>query len=154
MVERLFKPERLATILSSLAARRAEKAATVNARLIALQKEVTDAEEKLARLYRLVEDGVTDLDDVLKDRLTTLKAARDRANAALERAKENSSPAIRIDPGLIERFGRIMTENFQNGSVPFRKAYLQALIDCIEGARTCSRKRCLHSEQRRTGVRR
>jgi hypothetical protein len=33
-----------------------------------LQKEVTDAEEKLARLYRLVEDGVTDLDDVLKAR--------------------------------------------------------------------------------------
>ena len=87
LIERLFKPERLAAILSSLVARRAEKAASVNARLIALQKEVTDAEEKLARLYRLVEDGVTDLDDVLKDRLTTLKAARDRANAALERAK-------------------------------------------------------------------
>ena len=25
-----------------------------------------------------------------------------------------------------------MTENFQNGSVPFRKAYLQTLIDCID----------------------
>jgi hypothetical protein len=83
LIERLFKPERLARILSSLVARRAEKAATVSARLIALQKEVTDAEDKLARLYRLVEDGVTDLDDVLKDRLTTLKAARDRAKAAL-----------------------------------------------------------------------
>jgi len=53
LIERLFKPERLAAILSSLVARRAEKAASVNARLIALQKEVTDAEEKLARLYRL-----------------------------------------------------------------------------------------------------
>src|SRR3974390_3269185 len=96
LVERLFKPERLATMLSSLAARRAEKAASVNVRLIALQKEVTDAEEKLARLYRLVEDGVTDLDDVLKDRLTTLKAARDRANAALERAEKKPAPHIRI----------------------------------------------------------
>jgi len=76
--------------------------------------------------------GVTDVDDVLKDRLTTLKAARDRANAALERAKEGAAPAIRIDPALLERFGRIMTENFQNGSVPFRKAYMQGLIDCIE----------------------
>jgi hypothetical protein len=31
------------------------------------------------------------LDDVLKDRLATLKAARDRANVALERAKVGPS---------------------------------------------------------------
>jgi site-specific DNA recombinase len=33
---------------------------------------------------------------------------------------------------LIEQFGRTMRENFTNGSVPFRKAYLQSLIDVIE----------------------
>jgi hypothetical protein len=43
---------------------------------------------------------------VLKDRLHTLKADRDRAKAALERAKEYSVSHIRIDPALIERFGR------------------------------------------------
>ena len=123
LIKRLFKPERLAIMLSSLAARRAENAASLNARLIGLQREITDAEEKLARLYRLIEDGVTDLDDVLKHRLNTLKAARDRAKAALERAKESSKPRITIDPALIKRFGRVMTENFENGSVPFRKPY-------------------------------
>ncbi|MFZ0150807.1 MAG: recombinase family protein, partial [Xanthobacteraceae bacterium] len=84
------------------------------------------------RLYRLVEDGLTDLDEVLSDRLTALKADRDRAKAALERAKESSASQIRIDPALIERFGRVLRENFSTGSVPFRKAYLQALIDSIE----------------------
>jgi len=83
-------------------------------------------------LYRLVEDGLTDVDEVLKDRLNTLKADRDRAKAALERAKEHSASQIQIDPGLIERFGRTMRANFSTGSIPFRKAYLWSLIDVIE----------------------
>src|SRR5437764_9050882 len=132
LMERLFKPERMSALLASLAARRAEKAESLSGRLIALQRQITEAEDKLARLYRLVEDGLTDLDEVLSDRLTALKADRDRAKAALERAKESSASQIRIDPALIERFGRVMRENFSTGSVPFRKAYLQALIDSIE----------------------
>jgi hypothetical protein len=39
-------------------------------------KEAADAEDRLVRLYRLVEDGLTDLDDVLKARLVALKAGR------------------------------------------------------------------------------
>jgi site-specific DNA recombinase len=132
LVERLFHPERLATILASLTARRVEKAETVNSRIMGLQREVTDAEDKLKRLYRLVEEGVTDLDEVLKDRLISLKADRDRSKAALETAKFQIAPAIRVDPALIERFGRSMREKFTAGSVPFRKAYLQSLIDVVE----------------------
>jgi hypothetical protein len=98
LVEWLFHPERLATILNSLRARRAEKAESVNKRIMALQREVTDAEDKLKRLYRLVEDGMTDLDDVLRDRLNDLKADRDRARAAFEAARVQIAPAIRIDP--------------------------------------------------------
>jgi len=130
--ERLFQPERLAQLLGALAARRAEKAQSVSGRIMALQREIADSEDKLKRLYRLVEDGLTEMDEVLKDRLNALKAERDRTKAALDRAKEQASPAIRIDPGLIEQFGRTMRENFSTGPVPFRKAYLQALVDEIE----------------------
>lgn len=101
-------------------------------RLIALQREVTDADEKLKRLYRLIEEGLTDLDEVLKDRLNELKSKRDRAIAALDRAREQVGPRIDVDPALIDRFGRQMRERFSTGSVPFRKAYLQALINVIE----------------------
>ncbi len=132
LVERLFEPERLATILNCISARRAEKAESVNKRIMALQREVTDAEDKLKRLYRLVEDGMTDLDDVLKDRLNSLKADRDRAKGAFEAAKVQIAPEIQVDPALIEQFGRGMREKFSNGSVPFRKAYLQSLIDLVE----------------------
>ena len=132
LIEQLFEPARLAEMLQSLSSRRAEKAETLNSRVMALQREVTTAEEKLKRLYRLVEDGITDLDEVLKDRLNTLKADRDEAHAALERTKEHLSPEIRIDPALIEQFGRMMQEHFTSGSVPFRKAYLQSLITAVE----------------------
>jgi site-specific DNA recombinase len=50
-VERLFQPERLAELLGSLVTRRAEKAESVNGRIMALQREGTDAEDKLKRLY-------------------------------------------------------------------------------------------------------
>jgi len=132
LVERLFEPERLAVILASLTVRRAERAESVNSRIAALQREMTDAEERLKRLYRLVEDGVTDLDDVLGDRLKSLKADRDRSKGALEAAKSHIAPVIRIDPALIERFGRSMREKFTTGSVPFRKAYLQSLLEVVE----------------------
>ena len=160
LIERLFKPDRLGVILASLSSRRAEKAESLNGRLIALQQEVTDADEKLKRLYRLVEDGLTDLDEVLKDRLNALKADRDRAKAALERAKEHLAPQIRIDPALIEHFGRTMRENFSTGSVPFRKAYLQALINVIEigdhqvrikGSKDLLEKAVLAGQQREPG---
>lgn len=132
LTERLFQPERLSAILSSLSARRAEKADAVNARIAALQRELSDADDKLKRLYKLIEDGVTEIDDVLKDRLNVLKADRDRSKAALERAKTHSLSVIQIDPALLEEFGRTMRENFTSGSIPFRKAYLQSLISVIE----------------------
>ena len=97
-----------------------------------LAQQATEADEKLKRLYRLVEEGLTELDEVLRDRLNALKADRERTIAALERAKEQIAPDIKIDPGLTEKFGRTMQENFTTGSMPFRKAYLQALIDVIE----------------------
>src|SRR6516164_3360776 len=132
LMERLFKPERLSVILTSLASRRAKKAESVDGRLMALQKEIADAEEKLARLYRLVEEGLTGLDEVLRDRLASLKAQRDHAKAAMEWVKERAAPQIKIEPELIVRFGRMMQENFSTGAVPFKKAYLQSLIERIE----------------------
>src|SRR6516164_7015278 len=132
LVERLLQPERLAILLSSLRVRRAEKADSANQRMMALQREVTDSEDRLKRLYRLLEDGVTDLDEVLKDRLNNLKSDRDRAKAALDAAKSYRVTDIRIDPALIESFGRRMREHLTSGSVPFRKAYLRSLIDVIE----------------------
>ena len=132
LMERLFQPERLTAILASLAGRRAEKEEALNTRIATLQREVSDTEDKLKRLYKLIEDGLTDVDDVLKDRLNTLKSERECAKVALDRAKSHATDTIRLDPVLIEEFGRLMRSNLTNGSTAFRKAYLQSIIDVIE----------------------
>ena len=132
LVDRLFHPERLTAILASVSARRAERALEVDGRLAALQTEVTEAAEKLKRLYKMVEDGLTDLDDLLKERLGSLKLDRDRAQTALDRVKSQAAATTTFDPEVIERFGRTMRDNIQSGETPFRKAYIRAVIDRIE----------------------
>jgi hypothetical protein len=43
----------------------------------------------------------------------------------------NASPAP-FEPEVIERFGRVMRENITSGEIPFRKAYIQSVVDRIE----------------------
>jgi len=128
----LLQPDRLREILASLWAQRDEKAAQVDGRVAALRGEVAGAEDKLRRLYRMVEEGMTDLDEILKDRLKTLKEERDRAAAALERIRVAERSPREIAPELVERFGRLMRENVTAGEIPFRKAWLQAVVDRVE----------------------
>lgn len=64
--------------------------------------------------------------------MSSCRADRDRARAALDATTSRQRADIRIDPALIESFGRTMRENLTTGSTPFRKAYLRSLIDIIE----------------------
>ena len=129
---RLLTSERLSEILSSLAARRAEHAAEVDGRIRSLQRTVNDAEEKLTRLYRLVEDGVAEMDDMLRERIAALRADRERARAALDRVRTQAPSSDEIPVDVVERFARIMRENIASGEVPFRKAYIRSVVSRIE----------------------
>jgi site-specific DNA recombinase len=118
LADRLLAPERLLAMLASLADRRAAKAAAVEGRISVLEREAHDASDRLRRLYKLVEDGVAEIDDVLKGRITALKADRDRAQAALERARSGTRPALDISPIVVERVGQTMRERLTTGEVP------------------------------------
>ena len=113
-------------------ARRADKAAAAAQRVAALEREAKDADARLRRLYRLVEDGIAEMDSALKDRIVALRAARDGATAALQRAMSGERQTARPNPMLIEQFGQMMRENLTTGDVPFRKAYLGSIVDRIE----------------------
>lgn len=69
---------------------------------------------------------------VLEKRFNSLKADRDRAKAALVATKSRRKSDIRIDPALIESFGRTMRDDLTTGSTPVRKANLRTLIGLIE----------------------
>jgi site-specific DNA recombinase len=77
---------------------------------------------------RLFELGL----DLLQDRITALRADRDHARAALERARAAVRPAVDVNPILVERFGEAMREKLTTGEIPFRKAYLGSIVDRLE----------------------
>lgn len=97
-----------------------------------LQAEVTEAGEKLGRLYHLVEDGQVDVDEILGTRIDQLRASRNRAVAALEHAKTEAAPHIAIEPAMVDEFGTLMRNNLRSGSIPFRKAHLRSIVDRVE----------------------
>jgi len=129
LVAELLQPDRLRATLASLWSVRAEKAIQVDGRVAVLRREVAGAEEKLKRLYPMIEKGMTDLDDILRNRLAALKQEWDRANAAFDRINVDARPPAEITLELIERFGRLMRETVTTGEIPFRKAWLQAIVD-------------------------
>ncbi|WP_244659487.1 recombinase family protein [Bradyrhizobium guangdongense] len=131
IADRLLVPDRITALLAEIVQKRAVAGGEVQDRIDQLSRQARAAEEKLRRLYALVEDGITDLDEVLKARLADIKADRDQAQSALDRIKSRSSTAC-IDRSKIERFGSLMRESITAGSVPFRKSYLRSLIDAVE----------------------
>jgi len=79
---RLLQPSRLEKILYSVLDRREDRAERQATHIAELRKRTTEADAKLKRLYDAIENGVTDLSDLLlKDRITELKAIRDQARA-------------------------------------------------------------------------
>jgi DNA invertase Pin-like site-specific DNA recombinase len=130
--QRLLTPDRLAALLRTLADRQVTKTEAVDRRLLTLQREVTDCDERLRRLYRSFEDGVVELDDILRERTATLKSERERAKAALDRARAQCGTVTTIDSAKIDEFARLMNEKLETGDTSARKAYIRAIIDTIE----------------------
>ena len=132
LIDRLLTPDRLTTILEVLAARRAEKSVAVDERISALEARAVEADDRLRRLYKMVEDGLAAMDDILKDRITALKVERDNTRSALDRATGANRPPIKISSDKIDAFGRLMRQRLTTGEVPFRKAHLGAIVDRVE----------------------
>ncbi len=131
--ETLFTPDRVRTILGGLLERQASRSEDHTHRMTALQNKVADTENRLSRLYQAIENGIADFSDpTLKDRLATLKADRDQAKASLDRAFAELRPETRITEEKITAFASLMRENVTNGPIPFRRAYLRAVIDQVE----------------------
>ncbi|EFI52804.1 recombinase family protein [Afipia sp. 1NLS2] len=130
--QRLFAPERLAELLQTLADRRSAKSLAEDNRLVSLRHQLTETEERLKRLYRSIEDGIIELDDILRERTSTLKSEHERAKAALDRARSQGGAEILIDADKIDTFSRLMTEKLDHGDVNSKKAYIRAVVSAIE----------------------
>ena len=130
--EKLLKPERLSFILEALLERSAAKDGAVAERRRSLDSQVAQAKDKLARLYRAIEEGVVELDDDLKARIVALKDERDIAVASLERIAQQAVARNDITPDRIEAFAELMRQKLDDGDVQARRSYLRSVISNIE----------------------
>ena len=132
LTDKLLTSDRLSQLIASITAKRAEKAAEVNERIAGIRRDAADAEIRLKRLYRTIEDGIAEIDDLLRGRIEVLKRDRERAQTALERATKNVAEAAEITPEMIAQFADTMRENITTGEVPFRKAYIRSVVERIQ----------------------
>jgi chromosome segregation ATPase len=118
--------------LQTLADRQSAKSEAVDRRLLGLQREVADCDERLRRLYRSIEDGIVELDDILRERTAALKSQRERAKAAFDRARAECGTVTKIAPDKIDAFARLMTEKLDTGDTNARKTYIRSIVETIE----------------------
>ena len=109
-----------------MAGRRAERSVAVDARMAALEREATNAEEKLKRLYKLIDDGVAEMHDLLKERITALKTDRDRSGEALSRARGNAKAQSEVTEDAVAKFGALMRERIGEGDTPAPQGVAQS----------------------------
>src|SRR6202795_777515 len=131
---RLLLSTRFEKILSSVLDRREERSERQATHVAELRKRATEADAKLKRLYDAIENGVTDLSDLmLKDRIAELKAIRDQARADAERAEgaiERQGPTI--TPQSINAFARTARKRMRTDGGGYRRDYLRALAQRVE----------------------
>lgn len=131
--QRVLAPDRIADLLKSLTERQVPKSESADCRLLSLQREVSDAQDRLKRIYRSIEDGIVELDDILRERTATLKSERERAKAALDRARAQCGTLLAtVDAQKIDAFSRLITDRLDNGDINARKGYVRSIIEAVE----------------------
>ena len=137
IADRLLQPERLEEVLASVLDRRQERAERRRAHIAELNKRAAETELRLKRLYDAIEAGVADLDDpALKERIASLKAIRDQAQADAARAAAmlESSAQQSVTPQMVQRFARRARERIRIDGGGYRRDHLRALAQRVEVA--------------------
>ncbi len=99
--------------------------------IVALQSERASIEQKLKRLYDSIASGIIEIDDILTEQVGLLKADREKAKAALDRANAKSNPGAHLTAEKVDAFSRLMTRLLTNPETPALKPYLRSLIGSV-----------------------
>ncbi|MFC3629467.1 recombinase zinc beta ribbon domain-containing protein [Paracoccus angustae] len=135
--DRLLQPKRLETVLASVIDRRQERAERRREYLAELNRRITDADQRLGRLFDAIEAGMVDKDDAMaKERMASLKALRDQAAADAERTQLalDSSGNQGISPDMLKGFALKARERIRLDDGGYRRDHLRALAQRVEVA--------------------
>ena len=132
LADRLFTPERLATLLDAYVARSAEADAERRRKLGQARQRVTEIGGKIARLMQLTANGAMDPDDpALADMLAGLKAQRAAAQDEVKLLESSRTGSSSITPDKIARFTEALRTALHDDDPAFRKAYLRLFVDAV-----------------------
>ncbi|HEX3865045.1 MAG TPA: hypothetical protein VHY35_25440 [Stellaceae bacterium] len=123
--------------MASVLDRRQERAERCREHIAELNKRAAETDLRLKRLYEAIEAGVADLDDpALKERIASLKAIRDQAQADAARAAAmlESSGQQAVTPAMVQRFARTARERIRINGGGYRRDHLRALAQRVEVA--------------------
>jgi hypothetical protein len=135
--DRLLAPERLEEVLASVLDRRQEHSDRRREHIAELNKRAAETELRLKRFYDAIESGVADLDDpALRDRITSLKALRDQAQADAERAQAmlESTGQQTVTPQALRQFAQTARKRMRLDSGGYRRDHLRLLAHRVEVA--------------------
>ena len=135
--DRLLLPKRLETVLASVIDRRQERTERRREHLAELQRRITEADQRLGRLFDAIEAGMVDKDDAMaKERMVSLKALRDQAAADAERTQLalDSSGNQGVTPDMLKGFARKARERIRLNDGGYRRDHLRALAQRVEVA--------------------
>ena len=122
----------MGVILGALVKRTNIKDAALDDRRNRLQAERKDKQEKLARLYRAIEDGIVELDDDRKIRIAAIKQERDIVQTSLDRIHVQAANSQQLTPDRIAAFATLAQDRLLKGETQARRAYLRSIITRIE----------------------
>ncbi|NDA46729.1 MAG: hypothetical protein EBY21_05530, partial [Alphaproteobacteria bacterium] len=122
--QQLLTPDRLKLILEALIERRSVKDQAIADPKTNLDASLNQVADKLARLYKAIEEGIIELDQDLKDRVAALKNEKALIEASMDRLTMHSSSQGQISPERLEAFAKLMRSKLETGDTQARKAYL------------------------------
>ncbi|WP_073138512.1 zinc ribbon domain-containing protein [Litoreibacter ascidiaceicola] len=128
--EAIINREHCEGVLLELAERNDARDFEARRRSNELAREKSDADSAVARLYRMVETGMADLDDPeFVARFKRVKDERDIIAAKLDRLAVLKSERISVTPDQLNEFAEFLSARITTGPMTFRKSYLRAFID-------------------------
>jgi site-specific DNA recombinase len=155
VTEKLLQPDRLQKLFKEVLAHEQQNASGSELELLRIERELLDAKQRIDRLLSSVENGLFDADDPdLRVRLDSAKLDRNIATEAKLRIDGRIKRTTDVSPAKLVAFADFLREALQSGDVPFRKAYLRAMIEWIDvtknGARIRVSRAALRSQIDRT----
>jgi len=131
---RLLDPARLRILLEQLLDRREDSMVERRQHVSEMGRRAAEAEAKLSRLYKAIENGLVDMSDPsLKARIVELNAIREQARGDADRAATRINQiAPEVTTEKIREFALAARDKLRNGDGTYSRNHVRAVAQRVE----------------------